>query len=74
MNDGKVSGTVKWFDDEKGYGFIQSGEKDYFVHFKQIKCEGFKTLHEGMKVRFTIAKSDRGDIAKDVGFDGNMLD
>ena len=70
----KVKGTVKWFNEHKGYGFIHHNNKDYFVHFKEIRCEGFKTLPEGARVRFTIAKSDKGDIAKDVTFENNLND
>jgi len=54
-------GTVKWFNDQKGYGFISSSDgKDYFVHHSGIVCEGFKTLPEGANVQFDIEKSDRG--------------
>jgi CspA family cold shock protein len=59
-------GTVKWFDDGKGYGFIQSGGKDFFVHFKEIQSEGFKTLQEGNVVSFVGETSPKGLIAKNV--------
>jgi CspA family cold shock protein len=62
------NGIVKWFNESKGFGFIQSDKKDYFVHFKEIKMEGFKTLKEGDKVQFTPATSDKGLVAKDVSF------
>ena len=46
-------GTVKWFNNAKGFGFIQAGGKDYFVHFSEIQADGFKELAEGQKVEFT---------------------
>ncbi len=54
-------GTVKWFNDSKGFGFIQrdNGE-DIFVHHSGINCEGFKTLAEGAKVEFNVEKTDKG--------------
>ena len=50
------NGTVKWFNAEKGYGFIanDNGGDDIFVHFSAIECEGFKTLKEGQKVAFDV--------------------
>ena len=63
MNTGKV----KWFNAEKGYGFITSSEgKDVFVHFSAIQCEGYKTLDEGQAVTFEIVESDRGPQAANV--------
>jgi cold shock protein len=69
--DGKerVKGTVKWFDETKGFGFITGDHdaKDYFVHFTAIKTQGFKTLSEGQQVEFTPAFGDGGKlIALDV--------
>lgn len=60
-------GTVKWFNAEKGYGFIErdSGE-DVFVHFSAINDEGFKTLEEGQEVGFEIVDGDRGPQAENV--------
>ena len=64
-----VSGTVKWFNSEKGFGFITCEDgKDVFVHHKQIKMEGFKVLHEGEKVEFTIKAGDKGPMAENVTF------
>ena len=60
-------GTVKWFNEKKGYGFIQQdGGKELFVHFSAIQGEGFKTLKEGQKVRFEAEESPKGPKAKDV--------
>lgn len=63
-----ASGKVKWFNDQKGYGFIQpdDGSKDLFVHHTAIKAEGFRTLAEGQKVKFEIAQSDKGPKAVNV--------
>ncbi|MBF0710782.1 MULTISPECIES: cold-shock protein [unclassified Gemella] len=60
-------GTVKWFNEEKGFGFIEvEGEKDVFVHFSSIKKEGFKTLKEGDKVEFSVEEGNRGPQAAEV--------
>ena len=57
----KVKGTVKWFNDAKGYGFIsQEGGPDVFVHFSAIQTEGYRTLEEGQKVEFSIEKGPKG--------------
>jgi CspA family cold shock protein len=54
-------GTVKWFNDSKGYGFIQQPEgDDVFVHFSAIMGEGFRTLNEGEEVEFELRETDRG--------------
>ncbi|GHU58168.1 cold shock-like protein CspLB [Clostridia bacterium] len=61
------TGTVKWFNAEKGYGFISvEGEDDVFVHFSAIKSEGFKTLDEGQQVEFEIVQGTKGPQAADV--------
>lgn len=60
------NGIVKWFNEAKGFGFINSEKKDYFVYFKEIQQDGFKTLKEGDKVRFTAATSEKGPVAKNV--------
>jgi CspA family cold shock protein len=55
------TGTVKWFKNEKGYGFIaQDGGNDVFVHFSSIMTEGFKTLNEGDRVEFEVIQGDKG--------------
>jgi CspA family cold shock protein len=60
------NGIVKWFNDGKGFGFISSEGSDYFVHFKEIQGDGFKSLKEGDKVTFEAAKSPKGPVAKSV--------
>ena len=60
-------GTVKWFNAEKGFGFIEvEGENDVFVHFSAIQGEGFKSLDEGQEVEFEIEDGSRGPQAKNV--------
>lgn len=61
-------GVVKWFNSEKGYGFIarDNGEKDVFVHFSAISAEGFRTLREGQRVEFEVAQGDKGPQAQNV--------
>ena len=63
-----AGGTVKWFSDEKGYGFItpDDGSKDLFVHFSNIDGEGFRTLTEGQKVIFEAAEGKKGPEATSV--------
>ncbi len=60
-------GTVKWFSDKKGYGFImREGEDDVFVHYSSIEGEGFRTLREGETVQFDIIEGERGPKATNV--------
>jgi CspA family cold shock protein len=61
-------GVVKWFNGEKGYGFIarDSGEKDVFVHFSAISAEGFRTLREGQRVEFEVVQGQKGPQAQNV--------
>jgi CspA family cold shock protein len=60
-------GTVKWFNESKGYGFIERSEgDDVFVHYSGIEMDGFKTLNEGEEVEFEVADGDRGPHATNV--------
>jgi CspA family cold shock protein len=63
-----ATGTVKWFSDQKGYGFITpaDGAKDVFVHHSEIVGSGYKTLTEGAKVEFEVTKGQKGPQATDV--------
>lgn len=62
-----MEGSVKWFNDKKGYGFIETdNEGDVFVHYSAIQGEGFRSLQEGDKVTFDIEQSPRGPQATDV--------
>jgi CspA family cold shock protein len=63
-----ASGTVKWFNDAKGYGFIapEDGSKDVFVHHSSISGEGFKSLTEGAKVEFEVQEGQKGPEARNV--------
>ena len=62
-----ANGTVKWFDDRKGYGFIEQEDgPDVFVHFSGIKSEGFKSLNEGDRVTFDIEDGQKGPAAVNV--------
>src|SRR4051812_49144387 len=62
LDAARVSGTVKWFNDAKGYGFIaqDSGDKDVFCHHSAINGSGFKSLAEGQRVEFEIVQGDKG--------------
>ena len=61
-------GTVKWFNDSKGYGFLtpNDGGKDLFVHMSEIKMDGFKTLKDGQQVEFEEGETDKGPCATNV--------
>ena len=62
------TGTVKWFNAEKGFGFIQpdDGSEDVFVHFREIKSEGYKSLNENQKVSYTVGQGQKGPQATNV--------
>lgn len=63
----RVLGTVKWFNSDKGYGFIEREDgDDVFVHYSAIQAEGFRTLDEGQQVEFTIEQGPKGLQAADV--------
>ena len=64
----EITGVVKWFSNQKGYGFItrENGGKDVFVHHSAIISEGYKTLAEGQKVKFQIVHTEKGDQASNV--------
>ncbi len=62
------TGTVKWFNATKGFGFIEraSGKSDVFVHYSAIEAEGYRSLDEGQRVEFTVVQGDKGPKAQDV--------
>lgn len=67
MEETVLQGKVKWFSQAKGYGFITgNNNKDYFLHYSNIKMEGFKTLTEGDEVEFEVEATDKGDKAINV--------
>jgi CspA family cold shock protein len=63
----RIMGTVKWFNGDKGYGFIsREGGADVFVHFSAIQSDGYRSLQEGQKVEFTVEKGPKGPQATNV--------
>ena len=62
------TGTVKWFNDAKGFGFIEpeAGGEDIFAHFSAIQMEGFRTLKQGGRVRFEIVQGPKGQLAQNI--------
>jgi CspA family cold shock protein len=67
MSEQRVSGTVKWFNDDKGFGFIEREDgKDVFVHHSAIAMEGFKSLKEGQKVSMEVTEGQKGPQAENV--------
>lgn len=69
MSD-RIIGTVKWFSNERGYGFVIADDDtdgaEYFVHYSYVNMEGYKTLRAGQKVSFVLVSTDRGIQAQDV--------
>ena len=63
-----VNGTVKWFNESKGFGFIEqdNGGKDVFAHYSEIASSGFKTLSEGQRVSFVVTQGQKGDQASNI--------
>ena len=63
-----ATGTVKWFNDAKGFGFIEpeAGGEDVFAHFSAIQMEGFRTLKQGGRVRFEIVQGPKGQLAQNI--------
>jgi cold shock protein len=68
QGEGMATGTVKWFNDAKGYGFItpDDGSEDLFAHFSAINMSGFKTLKEGQKVSFDVVQGPKGKQASNI--------
>jgi len=63
----RINGTVKWFNSSKGYGFLtQNDGADVFVHFTEIRSDGFRTLEEGQRVEFSVEQGPKGLQAKNV--------
>ncbi len=65
MSD-KIRGTVKWFNEGKGFGFVEANGKDYFAHFSSILGDGFKTLPEGASVMFKPGQGQKGPQAEEI--------
>jgi CspA family cold shock protein len=59
-------GVVKWFHPSKGFGFIVANDKDYFLHFKQLQCDGFKTIEQNTRVEFEPMEGPKGMVATNV--------
>jgi CspA family cold shock protein len=68
MSEERITGTVKWFNAGKGYGFIEQheGGEDVFVHYSALQSEGFRSLNEGQRVEFTIERGPKGLQASNV--------
>ena len=67
MSQQRLTGTVKWFSDQKGFGFLSvEGGKDVFVHHSAIEAQGFRTLSEGDRVEFTLENGPKGPAAANV--------
>jgi CspA family cold shock protein len=70
--DFMATGTVKWFNDAKGFGFItpDEGGEDLFAHFSSVQVQGFKTLKEGQKVQFDVVQGPKGKQASNIRVEG----
>ena len=66
MEQKECQGTVRWFNNDKGYGFIDCDNKDVFVHYKAINQDGYKTLNQNQKVHFSMIETEKGLQAKNV--------
>jgi cold shock protein len=69
MSDERIDGVVKWFNAERGYGFVLrdgDGDNEYFVHYSYIQMDGYKTLRPGQRVTFTLVETDKGVQAQEV--------
>lgn len=68
LMEDREQGTVKWFNSDKGYGFIErdNGEKDVFVHYSEVNRDGYKSLDEGQRVEFTVTQGEKGLQAQSV--------
>lgn len=68
MSNDRNSGTVKWFNNSRGYGFIscETNSEDIFVHYRNIRGEGYRSLNEGQCVEFSLAEGDKGLQAEEV--------
>lgn len=67
MPAAREKGTVKWFNNDKGFGFIQREQgEDVFVHFRAINSDGYRSLREGQRVEFTVTQGQKGPQAEDV--------
>lgn len=64
------AGIVKWFNDSKGFGFVSSEGKDFFIHYNEIQSQGFKSLKEGDKVKFTPEQSSKGPVCRGLTVEG----
>ena len=72
MSD-RLTGKVKWFNNKKGYGFIEHNDEDVFVHYRQIQVEGFRTLREGQEVEYEINRGPKGLQAAEVKLIGEVI-
>ncbi len=75
MTTDREIGTVKWFNNVRGYGFITRGEggEDIFVHYRNIRADGYRSLAEGQNVEFQLQKGDKGLQAEDVVLLGEVV-